>query len=115
MRKTTERILSAVLLCFLLGSCSAIGEVTLFADPGKYQYASCEQLALQRKTLSTREQELKLLMDRAEQSAGGAVVNVLAYKADYVAASEELKLLESTARNKGCDSAETWRSNSALR
>jgi len=33
-------------------------------------------------------------MDRAEQGAGGPVVNVLAYKADYVAAAEERRLLE---------------------
>jgi hypothetical protein len=54
-------------------------------------------------------------MDHAQQSAGGALVNVLAYKADYVAASEELKVLEITARNRHCGSAESWRSNSAIR
>ena len=54
-------------------------------------------------------------MDRAEQSAGGAVVNVLAYRADYVAASEELKVLENTARSKNCESPERWSSNSAVR
>jgi hypothetical protein len=42
----------------------------------------------------TREQEVKLLMDRAEQSPGGPLVNVLAYKGDYVASTEELQLLE---------------------
>jgi len=62
--------------------------VTLFADPGKYQYSSCEHLALQRKTWTTREQDLKQLKDRAEQGTGGAVVNVLAYKADYVVTTE---------------------------
>ena len=41
-------------------------------------------------------------MDRAEQGAGDALVNVLAYKADYVAATEELKLLEGAARAKHC-------------
>ena len=54
----------------------------------------CEQLAVHRQTWTTKEQELKQLMDRADQGAGGALVNVLAYKADYAAATEELKLLE---------------------
>jgi hypothetical protein len=101
----------------MLAACSSAGDnpLILFADPGKYQYLSCEQLAGQRKHWSTREQELKLLMDRAEQSAGGAVVNVLAYKADHLAASEELKVLEIAARSKNCDSPDQWRSNSALR
>jgi hypothetical protein len=36
-------------------------------------------------------------MEQAEQSAGGVLVNVLAYQADYLAATEELKLLETAA------------------
>src|SRR5256885_11381306 len=109
-RRSVERGVGAVLLGAVLAGCSSLGDnpATLFVDPGKYQYSSCEQLAGQRKLWSTREQELKLLMDRAEQSAGGAVVNVLAYKADQVAASEELKVVEIAARNKNCDSAESW-------
>jgi hypothetical protein len=101
----------------LLAGCASTGgnAVTVFADPGKYQFSSCEQLANQRKNWSSREQELRLLMDRAEQSTGGAVVNVLAYKADYVAASEELKIVENAARAKNCDTPDTWRSNSVVR
>jgi len=100
-----------------LAGCSSTGDnpLTLFADPGKYQYSSCEQLAGQRKNWSTREQELRLLMDKAEQGTGGTLVNVLAYKADYVAASEELKVIENTARSKNCDTPENWRSNSVVR
>ena len=101
----------------LLAGCAATGgnPLTVFADPGKYQFSSCEQLANQRKNWSSREQELRLLMDRAEQSSGGTVVNVLAYKADYVAASEELKIVENAARAKNCDTPDTWRSNSVVR
>jgi hypothetical protein len=50
-------------------------------------------------------------MDKAEQSSGGAVVNLFAYKADYAAATEELRLVDSAARAKNCDS---WSSNSAV-
>jgi hypothetical protein len=54
-------------------------------------------------------------MDRAEQSAGGAVVNVLAYKGDHVAAVEELQLIDRAARAKNCDGgARNWPSNSAI-
>jgi hypothetical protein len=89
--------------------------MTVFADPAKYQYSSCDGLNKQRQTWSTRQQELKQLMDRAEQSAGGAVVNVLAYQADYAAASEELQLIEHAARAKNCDSGANWPSSSAVR
>lgn len=109
--------LGAFMASVSLMGCATPGDssLTLLVDPGKYQYSSCEQLAGQRKGWSTRERDLKQLMDRAEQGAGGAVVNVLAYKADYVAATEELKMLDKAARSKNCASPENWGSNSAIR
>src|SRR5262245_43412793 len=66
----------------ILLACSpaAMGPVTVFVDPGKYQYYNCEQLAGQRTYWTNRELELKLLMDKAEQGTGGTVVNVIAYR-----------------------------------
>lgn len=111
------RVFGALGFGALLAGCSSTGNnpLTVFADPGKYQYSTCEQLVGQRKHWSSREQELQTLMDKAEQSAGGAIVNVLAYKADHVAAGEELKVLEIAARAKNCEDATNWRSNSAVR
>ena len=107
------RIAGVVLAGAILVGCSSTGDnpITIFADPGLYQYATCEQLAAQRKYWAGREQELKLLMDKADQGAGGAIVNVLAYKADHVAAGEQLKVLEAAARSKNCDNPANWRSN----
>ena len=100
-------IASLLLAAAVVTSCSSMGggPVTIFADPGKYQFHNCEQLAGQRQHWSAREQELRLLMDKAEQGAGGAVVNLLAYKADHVAAREELAMIESAARAKNCDNS----------
>jgi hypothetical protein len=115
-RRLRPAVTGVLLLGALLAGCSsASGPLTVLADPGKYQFHSCEQLASQRKHWSTREQELRLLMDRAEQGAGGAIVNLLAYKADHVAASEELQVLELAARSKNCELPGDWRSNSAVR
>ena len=102
-------------LAFLSG-CATPGDnsITLFADPAQYQYSSCEQMSVQRQTWTTKAQELKQLMNRAEQGAGGAVVNVLAYQADYVRATEELKMLERAARSKHCSIPENWSSNFAI-
>ena len=71
-----------VALAGLIAGCLSIADngMTIFADPGKYQYSTCEGLGIKRKTWTDKEQEIRQLMDRAEQSAGGAVVNVLAYK-----------------------------------
>ena len=77
--------------------------LTVFADPGKYQYFSCEQIAANRTVWSAKEQELKMLMDKADQGTGGAIVNMMAYKADYVAATEEIKVLDFSAHAKNCE------------
>ena len=74
----------------------------MFADPGQYQYHSCEQIATLRDAQAKRAQDLKTLMDKAEQSTGGAIVNVIAYQTDYVSAMEEVKVIDATARSKNC-------------
>ena len=79
-----------------------MGPVTMFADPGKYEYHNCDQLTAIRKEAVEREQNLKLLMDKAEQSTGGAVVNVIAYQAEYTTAREEVKVIDATWSAKKC-------------
>ena len=99
----TASLLAPIMGVFLSAcSATAMGPFTVFADPGEYEFHSCEQLAATRPSLKARAQELKLLMDHAEQSTGGTVVNVIAYKADYVTATEQLKVLDATARDKKC-------------
>ena len=79
-----------------------MGPVTMFVDPGKYDYHNCEQLSAARKAMAERELELKLLMDKAERAPAGSFVNVIAYQTDYTSAREELKVIDSAARNKKC-------------
>jgi hypothetical protein len=81
----------------------AMEPITYFADPGQYQYFSCDLLAERRKFWAERELEIKLLMDKAETSTGGAFVNVIAYKGDHMAAQEEIKVIDATRRAKKCD------------
>jgi hypothetical protein len=106
-----------VLAGALLAACSSSGDTSfsLFAEPGKYQYYTCVQIAAETKNVSRREQELKALMGRAEQSAGGAAVGFIAYKADHVAATEELESLHAAARSKSCEQEQPWRSNTVIR
>src|SRR5215831_3517123 len=84
------------------------------APGGPAEAPTSEQLAAQRTARKAREQELKLLMDGAEQSTSAAFVNLIAYKSDYVTAQEDLKVIEATARVKKCSTPENWRSNSAI-
>jgi hypothetical protein len=47
--------------------------------------------AVQRAGAKAREEELKRLMNRAEQSTGGTLVNVIAYKSNYVLSPKNSK------------------------
>src|SRR6516225_6487473 len=86
-----------------------------FADPGKYEFYSCEQLLPQRTLYEKREQQLKLLMDKARQAMGGAAISVVAYQTEYAATEDELKVIDATARLKKCSTPANWASTSAIR
>ena len=102
-------------LCLATGGCvSAVEGPLIFSDAGKYQYHNCDQLAAAAKTQSAREQELKALIDKADEGFGGFLVSLMAYKADYVAVEEELRVIETTARNKHCVTHATWQSNAVI-
>src|SRR5262249_30821447 len=107
----------AIIFSTCLSACTSAldSQFTLFADPGKYEFFNCDQLAAQRTSQKQREQELKSLMDKAERSTGSAFVNVIAYQTEYVEARENLKLIEATARAKKCSPPENWQSTSAFR
>src|SRR5262249_19309569 len=76
----------ALIFPLLLAACGTAIEspFTVFADPGKYEFYSCDQLVPQRQLWESKEKQLKLLMDKAKQSTGGSAVSVVAYQGDYV-------------------------------
>jgi hypothetical protein len=111
-----RRLFGPLALCLMLAGCaSAVEGPLVFGDTGKYQYHNCEQLATAAKSQIKREQELKDLINKAESSAGGILVSMLAYKADYVAVEEDIRILETTARGKNCPTQKTWQSNTVIR
>ena len=111
--------LVALILPALLAACASELQNPLmggfFADSGKYEFYSCEQLLPQRTFYENREQKLKLLMDKARQATGGAAINLVAYQGEYTATQEELKVIDATARLKKCSTPANWASTSAIR
>jgi hypothetical protein len=106
---------AALWLCLATGGCtSAVEGPLIFSDAGKYQYHNCDQLAAAARTQAAREQELKALIEKADQGVGGFLVSLMAYKTDYVAVEEELRVIETTARNKHCVTPATWQSNAVI-
>ena len=115
------RILPFIALIFsaLLAACASEISNPLvggtFEDPGRYEFYSCQQIAANRKVAEAKVEKLKLLMEKAEKGVGGAVVSVIAYKIEYTAAQDELKVIDATARDKKCKTPENWSSTSAIR
>ena len=109
----------ALILPALLAACASELQNPLmggfFADPGRYEFYSCEQLLPQRTFYEQREQKLKLLMDKARQATGGAAINLVAYQVEYTATQDELNVIDATARLKKCSTPANWASTSAIR
>src|SRR5262249_29336332 len=107
----------ALILPALLAACATELQNPLiggfYADPGKYEFYSCEQLLPQRTFYQNREQQLKLLMDKARQGTGGAAISVVAYQGEYTATQDELKVIDATARLKKCSTPANGASTSA--
>jgi hypothetical protein len=89
-----------------LGGCGmSDGAGAIFVDPGRYSLYHCDELATRRKALITRENELRGLIEKANESAGGAVIGSLAYRSDYESVLAEEKLLQRKAAEKNCSFA----------
>ncbi|MGH6769515.1 MAG: hypothetical protein ACRECO_10910 [Xanthobacteraceae bacterium] len=116
-RPTLTRFTASLVLCMALVGCSSTGEygVALFADPGKYQYHNCQQLAEAAKATQTRHQELQQLIEKANQGLAGPVISAAVYRTEHRSTGEELVLIARTQRTKNCLTSSNWRSNAAVR
>ena len=94
---------------------SSDGAGALFVDPGRYTLYHCDDLAARRKMLIARENELRGLIERANESPGGAVVGSFAYRSDYDSVLAEEKLLARNAAEKNCSFASPLQSDQTIR
>jgi hypothetical protein len=86
----------------------------LFADPGKYEYHTCEQINAAGRAAVAREAQLRDLIAKAEQGAAGAVVSTIAYRGEHRTLVEEIAVIEVTAKRKNCLTPKSWRSNTVI-
>jgi hypothetical protein len=95
-------------------STSSQVDVMLFADPGKYEYHTCEQVLAAGREASAREVRLRELIQKAEQGAAGSLVGAVAYRGEYRTVVEELAVIDTVARRKNCLTPPSWRSTTAI-
>ena len=96
---------AAVCAAAFLAGCSYNDDMaSAIVAPGKYQLYTCADLTSRGRETAKRERELKALMEKSEQGAGGALVNILAYRTEYLTARGELMQMEAAASAKNCAS-----------
>jgi hypothetical protein len=105
-----------VLAAIAVAACSTSNNVNvmLFADPGKYEYQTCDQILKAGYATAARERKLSELIHKAEQGAGGALVGTVAYRGEYRTVVEELAVIDTVSRRKNCLTPPTWRSTTAI-
>jgi len=101
-------------LCCSACSTSSDVNVMLFANPGKYDYHTCDQIVAAGQSMTRYEARLRELIERAEQGSGGMLVSTIAYRGEHRTAVEELAVLEAAARRKHCLTPANWRSGTAI-
>jgi hypothetical protein len=105
----------ALVLVFAAGcSTSSNVDVMLFADPGKYEHQTCEQISAAGKSVADREARLRQLIQKAEQGAAGGLVGAVAYRGEHRTVVEELAVIEGASRRKNCTTPPNWRSTTAI-
>ncbi|HZO46794.1 MAG TPA: twin-arginine translocation pathway signal [Xanthobacteraceae bacterium] len=119
VRSITASILRAgalALIAFGAAACSTSSnlDVMLFADPGKYEYHTCAQILKSGEAVAARELQLRALIQKAEQGAGGALVSTVAYRGEYRTVVEELAVIDGVSRRKNCNTPPSWRSSTAI-
>jgi hypothetical protein len=108
-------VLSSFVLLALAGCGLSDGAGALFVDPGRYTLYRCDDLAARRKTLATRESDLRALIERANETGAGSVIGSLAYRSDYDSVIAEEKLIQRNATEKNCTFTSQFQSDQTLR
>jgi hypothetical protein len=101
----------------MLAGCGAgsDGISSLAVDPARYEGYRCKDLVAQWTGLVAREKQLRNLIDKAGDGAGGTVVAAVAYRGDYDTVLEQQKVLKRTAAAKNCELEHSYSSDQTIR
>jgi hypothetical protein len=115
-----RRVLTGALVALsatALAGCGTISDDTAssaMVAPGKYDIYTCRDIARQTRAMRVRLTELEQLMARAEQGAGGTLVNAIAYRSEYLQTRGELDQLAKAANSKQCPIQSQWSSGRVI-
>ena len=101
---TAKIRIACLLATFALAGCAVSDDKlsSMMVSPGKFVLYSCDELAQRAKTNAEREQQLHMLMAKAQTGAGGDLVNTVAYRPELATLEGEDRELQQTAADKKC-------------
>jgi hypothetical protein len=111
-------VLVFILAAGMLAGCGSTysdGVSSLLVDPSRYDGFNCNDLIHQLNSLNANEKELRNLINKADESAGGVVLGALAYRSDYQTVLEQKRLLQRAAAEKKCQMAPVFTSDQTIR
>lgn len=111
-----RRVAMLMLAAAALAACSTTdGLDSMLVDPSRYEGYNCKDLANQLKALDKRENDLRNLIDRADESSAGVVIGAFAYRTDYETVIADKKVLRRTMGEKKCQLAPSLTSDQVIR
>ncbi len=100
-----------------LAACAGSDGVgALLVDPARYAGYRCKDLVGEWTNLTTREKQLRELINKADEGgAAGTVIGAVAYRSDYETILEREKILQRTAAQQNCELKPVYSSDRTVR
>jgi hypothetical protein len=108
-------LLLGIVAVALAGCGASNGLGSVLADPGAFSALHCNQLIDRKASLTKRQQQLRDLQAKANESAAGSIMGTLSYRTDYEMATADLKIVEREAKAKNCPLVTTYQSDQTIR
>ncbi len=105
MRELGVRGLAVISIAGIVSACAGTPDTdafSIYAAPGKYDFLDCESINNRLKAQSARETQLRELMSRADEAAGGAIVNAVVYQDDFNTVRADIRALRKASDAKRC-------------
>ena len=100
--KRTGAIIAGIMAALALSGCATDDTMsTILVSPGKFILYTCPELVRAGRTMASRQRELESLMAKSRQDVGGEIVNVMAYRQEYLTNIGEMKDLRAQAKENG--------------
>ena len=102
------RVLVMISIAGIVSACAGMSDndaFSIYAAPGKYDFLDCQSITNRLTASSARETQLKELIARANEAAGGSIVSAIVYQDDYNTVRADIRALRKAADEKKCSAA----------